>query len=175
MAGRHLTTAVTMVVLIGILVLGLYVGFRELFAPLPGVEEPAAEPSPTCETREVQPGQRLRTRQVPVNVFNGGNRDGLAGQTLETLSRRGFRGGEVGNAPNDNTVKRVQVWIVAGEEAAGRLVARNFGPKVPVVTVESDDDLAEGIDVVVGNGLRRVGPPVRSIRIRDDSEVCVQS
>lgn len=164
-----------MLVLVGILVLGVFVGVRELFAPLPGGSDPAEETpaaSPSCEPQDAPPGQRLRSRQVTVNVFNGGSRAGLAGQTLDQLARRGFKAGEVGNAPSDNGVKRVQVWVVEGEETAGRLVARNFGPKVPVVAQETADDLAAGIDVVVGNGLRRLGAPLRSIKVSADQEVC---
>ena len=59
MGSRHITTAITLVVLVGILVLGLVVGFRELFAPLPSDEgDPAAAASPSCEPRSVRPGQR---------------------------------------------------------------------------------------------------------------------
>ncbi len=67
----------------------------------------------------------------------------------------------------------MQVWIVEGEELAGRLVARNFGPKVPVKTKDAADDLGDGIDVVVGNGLAKLAKPKRSIKIPADSEVCV--
>lgn len=175
MTGRHLTTAVTMLVLVGILVLGVFVGLRELFAPLPGSsgsaeETPAAAPS--CEPQDAPAGRRLQSRQVTVNVFNGGTRAGLAGLTLDRLAGRGFRPGEAGNAPSDSGVKRVQVWIVEGEETAGRLVARNFGPKVPVVVQETADDLGDGVDVVVGNGLARLAAPLRSLKIAADQEVC---
>ena len=174
MTGRHVTTAVTMLVLVAILVLGVVVGVRELFAPLPGEgEEAAADPSPTCATEDVRPGQRLTSRQVTVNVYNAGTRSGLAGQTLDTLSMRGFRVGEAGNAPKRSGVRRVQVWVVEGEEAAGRLVARNFGPRVPVRPVRGADDLGDGVDIVVGNGLGALARPLRSIRVRTDQEVCV--
>ena len=176
MGSRHITTAITLVVLVGILVLGLVVGFRELFAPLPSDEgDPAAAASPSCEPQSVRPGQRLRTRQVTVNVFNAGNRSGLAADTMATLERRGFRPGEVGNAAGRSGVRRVQVWVVKGEETAGRLVARNFGPKVKVVRVRPKKDLADGVDVVVGNNLNRIGPAVRSVKVRADAEVCVPS
>ena len=176
MGSRHVTTAITLVVLVGILVLGLVVGFRELFAPLPSEDDdPAAAASPTCEPRSVKPGQRLRTRQVTVNVFNSGNRTGLAAETMDTLERRGFRPGEVGNAAGRSGVRRVQVWVVRGEESAGRLVARNFGPKVKVVRVRPKKDIADGIDVVVGNNLNRIGPAVRAIKVRNDAEVCLPS
>ncbi len=174
MTGRHVTTAITMLVLVGILILGVVVGARELFAPLPGEdEEPqAAEPTADCAPAADRPG-RLRSSQITVNVYNGGNRAGLAGQTLDTLSARGFRAGEAGNAPADNNVRRVQVWIVEGEELAGSLVARNFGPKVPVKTLPSEEDLGDGIDVVVGNGRARLASPSRSIKIPADADVCV--
>ena len=94
---------------------------------------------------------------------------------MDTLTRRGFEAGGVGNAASRSGVKRVQVWIVDGEETAGRLVARNFGPKVKVVVRDTGDDLADGVDVVVGNALRRVGPVVRSVRVGKGQEVCLPS
>lgn len=174
MNSRHVTTAVTMLVLVAILILGVFVGVRELFAPLPGSEGAADQPttseSPTCDPADAQPG-RLTSKQVTVNVFNGGTRAGLAGQTLDTLAARGFQGGDAGNAP-DAGVARAQVWIVEGEEAAGKLVARNLGPRVPVKTVAAADDLADGVDVVVGNNMGALARPVRSIKVPGDQPVC---
>jgi hypothetical protein len=175
MTSRHLTTAVTMIVLIGILVLGVVVGVRELFAPLPGsegaTEEETTAATETCDPDATGKRNRLTSRQVTVNVFNGGTRAGLASQTLDTLTARGFRAGEAANA-SDTGVRRVQVWIVEGEEAAGKLVARNFGPRVPVKTVQGDKDLGDGVDVVVGNRLGALPRPVRSIRVKADQAVC---
>jgi hypothetical protein len=169
-----MTTAVTLLVLVGILALGLFVGFRELFAPLPGEgDDSTTETAATCEPQDVQPGQRLRPPDVLVNVHNAGDRAGLASQTMATLDRRGFRTGEIANTSSGGRVKRVQVWIVEGEETAGRLVARNFGPKVKVRTRSAENDLGDGVDVVVSNRLRRVGPPVRAVRVRDDEAVCL--
>ena len=174
MNSRHVTTAVTLVVLVAILGLGLFVGFRELFAPLPGDEgDTATETASTCAAEDLQAGQRLRSRDVLVNVFNSGDSAGLASQTMDTLSRRGFRPGEIDNTTSGRRVQRVQVWIVEGEETAGRLVARNFGPKVKVRTRDAEDDLGDGVDVVVSNGLRRVGPPVRAVRVRESEGACV--
>jgi hypothetical protein len=171
MGSRHLVTAVTMMVLVGILVVGAVVGAQKLFAPLPAETEPVAEPSPSCTTEAAQ-GDRLRIRDVRVNVFNAGTRTGLAGGTMRDLARRGFRRGEVGNAPRDARVRRVQVWVREGEEAAGRLVARNFGPKVKVV-VPKDGDLADGVDVIVGNGYpERLGKKVGGVRVQEPVKVC---
>lgn len=170
MHSRHLVTAVTMMVLVGILVVGAVVGAQKLFAPLPETQ-PVAEPSPSC-TVEAEKGERLRIRDVRVNVFNAGSEAGLAGGTMRDLARRGFVRGEVGNAPNDTAVRRVQVWIEKGEEAAGRLVARNLGRKVKVMTVKGED-LADGVDVIVGNKFpERLAKKVKSIKVREPLEIC---
>jgi hypothetical protein len=158
-----------MVVLCTILVVAAVVGFNTLFAPLPGDdEEPAAAPSKSCAVEPVEEGRRLRSRQVVVNVFNAGTRAGLAGTTMDALRARGFRGGTIGNAPDGTKVQRVQVWIAAGEEDAGRLVARQFGPRTPVQT--PDDDAVDGIDVVVGNKFRSLKRAPRSIKVQVEVE-----
>lgn len=158
-----------MVVLCMILVVAAVVGFNTLFAPLPGEgEEPAAAPSESCAVEPVKEGRRLRSGQVVVNVFNAGTRGGLAGTTMDALRARGFRGGTIGNAPDGTKVRRVQVWIAAGEEDAGRLVARQFGPRTPLLT--PDDDAVDGIDVVVGNQFRSLKRAPRSIRVQVEVE-----
>lgn len=167
MTGRHVTTGITLLLLAGLLAAGFYYGVNQLFAPLER-QEPVAEPTPSCST--VEKGQTLRSEQVAVNVFNGGIRAGLAGRTLDALTNRGFLPGEVGNAPTKK-VRRAQVWIVEGEEAAGRLVALNFGPKTPVKLRKKD--LAEGgVDVIVGNNFEALKKPKRKVRVRVPQVVC---
>lgn len=164
MTGRHVTTAITMTVLCLILVIAGVVGFKALFAPLPGRDEqPSAAPSESCAVEPVEKGRRLRSGQVVVNVFNAGTRGGLAGTTMDALRERGFRGGTIGNAPDGTKVRRVQVWIAEGEKDAGRLVARQFGPKTPVLSPQ--DDPVAGIDVVVGNSFRALKRAPRSIKV----------
>jgi len=164
MSSRQVRAAVTLLVLCGLLAVGLYVGLEKLFEP---VDSPSAEPPSRCRT--LAKGERLRAKKVVVNVLNGGTRAGLASQTLESLTGRGFRAGEVGNAPN-NRVKRAQVWIVEGEEAAGRLVALNFGPRTPVLTHE--DVVEGGVDVVVADGFVALAEPQLAIRLRKPTELC---
>lgn len=173
MTGRHITTAVTMMVLVGILILGLVVGFNSLFAPLPGREAaPAAEPSPSCSEVPAKKGQKLRTRQVRVNVFNAGSRAGRAGATVDAFRARGFQGGEIGNAPEGTKVRRVQIWIQDGEEDAGRLVARQIGKKARAMKV--DQDLAPGVDVVIGDKFDSLVKAPRSIQLKTPQIVCVE-
>ena len=170
MITRHLTTGITLAVLCVIVALGAIVGSNALFAPLPGAEdEPTSTASPTCEAT-AKKRERLSSDEVTVNLFNAGTRAGLAGATVDAFRLRGFRGGLIGNAPDGTKVRRAQVWITEGEEDAGRLVARQIGPRTPVVTPEAD--LGDGIDVVVGNGFRALVRAPRSIVVKVDAGGC---
>lgn len=170
---RRITTAITLLVLCGILAAGAVYGWNQLFAEVqdPGATA-TAEPSPTCTTETVAPGQRLRTRQVRVSVFNAGTVSGMAGETLTALTRRGFLTGEDGNAPEDIAVEKAQVWTTVRNDPEARLVARQFGKKVKIVV--SERDLGPGIDVLVGSqldGLAKKAP--RSIKVDTRQSICL--
>jgi hypothetical protein len=171
MRRRHVTTAITLLVLVGILVVGVVIGVDKLFAPVPSTEEPVASPSPTCTVRTVRKGQRVAPRQVQVSVFNGGDRAGLAGKTMRALSRRGFRQGGVGNAPEGVRVRRAQVWTTLRNDDGARLVALQFGRKTPVRFTRRD--LGPGVDVVIGDGFDKLAKGKRFVVVRRSSSVCV--
>ncbi len=170
MRGRHLTTAVTLLVLLAILAAAALWGARALFAPLPSAD-PTAQPSPSCVTKSVRKGQRIKATQVQVSVFNAGNRAGLAEETLASLTRRGFKRGRIGNAPETSRVKKAQVWTTEPNDTAAKLVARQFGPRTKVRRVKVD--LGPGVDVVVGNGLGKLAKAKRSIVATKASSVCL--
>ena len=171
MGRRQITTAVTMLVLCGLLVVGAVVGWRTLFADLPG-DKTAGDP-PSCETRQIDAGQRIRSSQVHVSVYNAGDRSGLASSTMAALRKRGFKPGDVGNAPSDAKVTRVAVWSTEEGDAEARLVARQFGRKVKVAF--SDVDLGPGVDVIVGDRFQGLANAKRSLRVRAPQDVCVPS
>ena len=172
MGRRHLTTAVTLLVLVAILVLGVLLGVKTLFAPLPGSDAGAsASPSASCAPKDIAKGQRIRSTQVQVSVFNGGTRSGLADSTMAMLRARGFTPGDVGNAPEEPAVHRVRVFTTDKNDMAAQLVARQFG-RATKVTV-TDTDLGPGIDVIVGNGFDKLSKARRVIVARQSSSVCV--
>lgn len=170
MRTRALTTAVTMLTLIGVLIFAVVWGWNALLAD---VSDPEASPSdgPTCETRTFEQGQKLRARQVRVSVFNAGDQGGLADTTMSALTKRGFRAGQVGNAPSDVAVRRVQVWTTAEVDARARLVAKQLGPKTRVRY--GIDSLGPGIDVVVGNRFSGLVKAKPVITVGDDQEICL--
>jgi LytR cell envelope-related transcriptional attenuator len=171
MGRRELTTTVTMVVLIGILVVGAVWGWRSLFAELPETDLTVDEPAPTCETERIDAGQKIRTRQVRVSVFNAGSRSGRAGETMDALIDRGFQPGDVGNAPSDAEVRRVQVLANDAKDPRARLVARQFGKGVKVQVAE--EDLGSGVDVLIGDRFTGLSKAPRSIRVKQPEQVCV--
>jgi hypothetical protein len=171
MARRAITSAVTMMVLIGMLVAGAVWGWSSLFAPLPEDATSAVQPTPTCATQIVRPGKKVRSGQVRVSVFNAGSRSGLAGQTLDALVDRGFLPGDVGNAPEDRKVRKVQVWSTVENDPRARLVARQFGKKVKVRF--SDEDLGAGVDVIVGDRHRNLVKAPRRMNVDKLHEFCV--
>jgi hypothetical protein len=166
---RTITTAVTLVVLLLILGVAGLVGVRSLLAPVGG----DGAQGPGCSTTALRRGQQVRTAQVEVSVFNAGSRAGLADLTMTRLLARGFTEGDVGNAPSGLRVKVVQVWSTRANDAAARLVARQFGTAVQVRQV--DRDLGTGVDVVVGDGFRSLAKAPRAIVVRRAQAACLPS
>jgi hypothetical protein len=166
-----LRSAITLVVLIIVLLLGLVWGWTRLVEPLPGLSGDPDEPlEPACSVRTVAKGERVAPDQVTVSVFNAGTTDGLATKTMEQLQRRGFAPGETGNAPQAN-VDRVEVWAEETRNAAVRLVTSYLGRSVKVRTPKGEA-LGVGVVVVVGDDFRRVRPGDRFVRARGEIEIC---
>jgi hypothetical protein len=167
--GRHLTTGMTLLVLVGLLALGAVIGVKSLTAPLPS-DKRSTTSSPSCDPKAVRKGQRISARQVQVSVFNAGSRAGLADETMAALVKRGFRRGQIGNAPSGTTVKRVQVWTTRRNDASARLVALQLGKHLPVQVKSSD--LGPGVNVVVGDKFGRLIKATRSITAKRSSSIC---
>ena len=172
MRDRRVLTALTLVVLTGLLVVGAVVGVRALFAPLPGSEEeeidaPAAAAS--CNP-DLRAGKRVRSKDVTVSVFNAGNQGGLASSTRDKLVKRGFLPGDVGNAPDGLDVRFVRVLAPARRDPAARLVARQFGKKTFVQV--TDEDYGPGVDVVVGSDFEGLVKAPKRIKAKIDGSGC---
>jgi LytR cell envelope-related transcriptional attenuator len=170
-SARHLTTAVTLLVLLGLLGVGLLLGIRSLTAPVPS--EHKASSGSSCNATAVRKGQRITTRQVQVSVFNAGSRAGLADETMAVFVKRGFKKGEIGNAPSGVSVKKAQVWTTRRHDASARLVALQLGRKVKVHF--KDLDLGPGIDVVVGDKFGKLAKATRSVTAKATASVCAKA
>ncbi len=160
MAHRRTLTAVTLTVLVALLVVGAYVGWRALLTPLEESEGTTTS-EPGCADG-VARGDTVRTRDVTVSVYNAGTRSGLAGQTQEELAARGFIPGDLGNAPDDlSSVRVVRVLAETRRDPAAKLVALQFGRGT---RVQASPDLGSGVEVIVGDKFKGLEKAPRKIR-----------
>jgi hypothetical protein len=148
---RHLLTGVTLLVLVGLVGIGGYYGYRALFAPVPDDTVTASSGGRTCESG-LHKGEIVRPRDVTVTVLNAGSRSGLAGQVQDRLAGRGFLRGATDNAPEDLAVRFVRVLAPSRMDPAARLVAAQFGDHTYVQ--RSRQDLGPGVVVIVGDRFR---------------------
>ena len=160
-------TPVTLLVLLAFVVGAGWYGWEQFNEPY----DDLFGDSSGCVDESLAKGTRLKARQVTVNVYNAGNRDNLAGQTMQRLQRRGFRSGTAENAPTRISVDRVAIYDSEPRSAEVTLVRRQFtGP----VRVLRKPDIAEGVDVVVGSGFRGIERGAKTaLQLSSAEDVCL--
>ncbi|HET6693725.1 MAG TPA: LytR C-terminal domain-containing protein [Pedococcus sp.] len=166
---RRSLSAITTLVLLGVLVVFALVGWRTVTAPGPwsGASGPTAD---DCVSGLAK-GDLVRTTDITVSVYNAGTRSGLAGRTQEQLAARGFLTGDLGNAPDDlGDVRRVTVLAASPSDPAAMLVARQFGKGTRVQKYA--DDLGSGVEVVVGDRYDGLSKAPRRMRAQADGSGC---
>ncbi|MGP4085421.1 LytR C-terminal domain-containing protein [Streptomyces sp. KR55] len=108
-----------------------------------------ASPSPSAARDLPEP------RAITVNVLNATTRSGLAKQTADELKKRGFRIGDVGNAPKEFDKKVGGTGILLGPTAS-------LNTSLPVLatqltTAERRTDAGRkgpAVDLILGNGFK---------------------
>jgi LytR cell envelope-related transcriptional attenuator len=135
---RVVRTPVTLLILFGVLLYGAWWGYNNIIKPIP-----ALPPEP-CVDQTVAKGQ-LKSSQVVVRVYNGGDRKGLAADVGRSLRSKGFR-----VTLTTNTVEKIQKTVIVGADA-------NY-PEVKFVktffkeaVVRPDKRVDRSVDVLVGN------------------------
>lgn len=157
-----LRSLATLLVLCAILLVATVWGWQAATKPVP-----SSEPPPLCMSTTVQAGDKVFTDQVVVSVYNGSNRNGLAGATMEQLEERGFVAGDSANAPKQ--IKGVEIWSDEPRSAAVRLVAKQF-KKAKVV---SGEELGRGVNVVVGSRFKTLRKKeITSVTAPEDFTFC---
>jgi len=158
-------TPITLALLVLLVVFGAWYGWTQINQP---ISNPFADP-PDCVPEQVD--GKLTRAQVIVNVYNGSARNDLAASTLRELAQRDFSRGVAENAPGNLRVANVTVLDPEPGSAQVRLVRAQFQGQVQV---RKNPDLAEGVDIVLGQGyLGLQGGAPATVRVRGDQEVCV--
>lgn len=94
---------------------------------------------------------------ITVNVLNATSRGGLAKSTSEELKKRGFKIGEVGNAPAglDKKVKKTGVLVGApGSGTTARL--KVLGTQLDGVDTKFVDRGGKDVDLVIGDDFKKL-------------------
>ena len=136
---RIVRTPITLLLLLGVLVLcglvGIYQTYCGLFHP------PPAQP---CVDQSINKGQ-LKSSQVTVKVYNGGNKRGLAGDVGRELRDQGFN-----VIRTTNTAGEISRTVIVGAEAKNPevLLVQSFFKNA---VVKGDKRVDRTVDVLVGN------------------------
>lgn len=159
-------SAFTLGVLSLLVVVAAFWGWGAATAPLPD-----SGPPPVCVDTRIRAGQQVTTGQVVVSVYNASGRSGVAGNTMNRLTNRGFVAGSTGNAPSDTDFRGVRIYATERKNPAVRLVRRQFQQ----ARVVEGPALGPGVVVVVGNGpspLVRNKNRVATLNSAIDTTIC---
>jgi hypothetical protein len=132
--------------------------------------EPDAADFPTCQSTTIKAGEELPSSMVEVDVFNGGDREGLAGTVSSALQERGFRQGSIANS--QSAITPTNVTILTNDEADPRvqLVKEQFehaDVRVP------DYPTGSAVAVLVGDDFEARAPDApTSSKATTDVTVC---
>ncbi|WP_420176757.1 LytR C-terminal domain-containing protein [Luteococcus sp. OSA5] len=158
---RMLGTPITLLVLLALLIFGARWGYRNVVAPPP--------PPPLAPCVDQNVGDSLSTAQVTVQVFNGGNKSGLATKVGNQLKAVGFVVEETGNTEVE--VNHTQIIGADVNNPEVKLVAGFFKD----AKVSADGRADHSVEVRVGNPSTGFQPKAPRSLALDDPTVCLPS
>lgn len=98
--------------------------------------------------------------QITVNVLNATTRKGLAQQTADELKKRGFRIGDVTNAPAQFDKKVDGSGVLLGPAAALKGALPVLGTQLPAAERRTDAARKGAtVDLIIGNGFKGLAKP----------------
>jgi hypothetical protein len=135
---RIVRTPVTLLILLGVLCYGAWWGYTNILRPIP------PDPPTPCVDQTVTKGE-LKSSQVTVSVYNGGDRKGLAGDVGRSLRDRGFK-----VTRTANTGEKIQKTVIVGADVKNPevMLVRGFFKDA---VLRGDKRPDHSVDVLVGN------------------------
>lgn len=159
---RIVRTPITLLLLLGVLVWGAWWGYRNILAPVPRI------PPPPCVTQTVPKGQ-IRSSQVIIKVYNGGDRRGLAGDVRRSLQGKKFK---VIVATNTGEKISKTVIVGAGAKNPEVLFVKSFFNDSVVRADKRNDG---SVDVLVGNKYGGFNKNAKDVYTVNTTTVCLPS
>jgi hypothetical protein len=159
---RVARTPITLLILLSVLLYGAYWGYKNIIKPVP-----ALPPEP-CVVQNLPNGE-LKTTQVVVRVYNGGDRKGLAADVGRSLRTKGFR-----VTLTTNTVEKIQKTVIVGADVNNpevKFVKTFFKQSI----VRSDGRVDRTVDVLVGNKYGGFDKKAKTTYQVDTDTVCLPS
>ena len=135
---RIVRTPLTLLILLAILCYGAWWGYTNVLKPVPELPpEPCVEQS--------LPNSQLKSSQVTVSVYNGGDRRGLAGDVGRSLRGKGFK-----VQRTTNTAENISQTVIVGANAKNPevILVKGFFKDA---TVRADKRTDGTVDVLVGD------------------------
>jgi hypothetical protein len=159
---RVVRTPVTLLILFGMLLYGAWWGYNNIIKPIPPL------PPEPCVDQVVEKGQ-LKSAQVVVRVYNGGDRKGLAADVGRSLRGKGFR-----VVLTTNTVEKIQKTVIVGADGNNPevLFVKSFFKEA---IVRSDKRVDNTVDVLVGNKYGGFNKGARTTYQVDARTLCLPS
>lgn len=135
---RMVRTPITLLILLGVLCYGAWWGYKNVLAEIP------PPPPEACVQQKVAKGE-LKTSQVVVSIYNGGDKRGLAADIGRQMRERGFK-----VRSTDNTLEKIQKTVIIGAGAKDPevILVKSFF-KDSVVTIDKNKT-DHSVDVMVG-------------------------
>ncbi|MEU6481728.1 LytR C-terminal domain-containing protein [Streptomyces sp. NPDC047017] len=93
---------------------------------------------------------------ITVNVLNATPRGGLAKQTADELKKRGFRIGQVGNAPKEYDKKVKGAGLLLGPAAALDTSLPVLATQLPGAEHRTDTRKGADVDLIIGDGFKQL-------------------
>jgi hypothetical protein len=147
---RHMRTAVTMAVLAGLVFVAGVSAWNSVTGP--GDDDVVAT-APTC--MPTAPTDAPPPAEIPLNVYNATDRNGLASSTAGEMRKRGFAILDVANDPTGSEVAvTAEVRASPDTQAAATLVMA----QVPGAVFVPDNRSDGTIDLVLGAAFEALAP-----------------
>ncbi|MGW7816596.1 LytR C-terminal domain-containing protein [Streptomyces puniciscabiei] len=121
-----------------------------------------AGPKTGCHTKAdtaAQVRSLPKPGQITVNVYNATARTGLAKATADELKKRGFRIGNVGNAPGQYDKKVKTAGVLLGPASAQNTSLPVLATQLAGAEQRTDTRKGADLDLILGDGFKSLAAP----------------